>query len=80
VRDQGLGLSPEVVARIFDPFVRGPSAGTHAGGLGLGLFLSRNVARQHGGDLEAASDGLGRGTTMTLRLPLAGPVPTAPDA
>jgi signal transduction histidine kinase len=40
-------------------------------GTGLGLFIVRSIARQHGGDVTARSQGLGSGTTMTLRLPLA---------
>lgn len=73
VRDVGIGLPPGFEERIFAPFGRATNA-TNIGapGLGLGLYLSRGIARQHGGDLWAKSEGVGRGTAVHLRLPIAG--------
>ncbi len=71
VTDDGRGLSPEELDRVFERFFRAdPSV---SGGAGIGLTIARELARLHGGDLEAASPGLGRGATFTLRLPLARP-------
>ena len=67
VRDNGAGLEAEEMARLFAMFARGKSST----GLGIGLALARRLAEMHGGALEAASDGLGKGAVFTLRLPLA---------
>jgi signal transduction histidine kinase/ActR/RegA family two-component response regulator len=80
VRDSGVGIPPEMLRRVFEPFVqgeRGPDRGP--GGLGLGLTLVRRIAELHGGSVEAASEGPGRGSTFTVRLP-ALPVPSSPLA
>ena len=74
VRDNGAGLAPHEVARVFDMFVRGE----RSTGLGIGLALARRLAEMHGGTIEAASAGRGRGAEFTLRLPLAD-VPAAPS-
>ena len=71
VRDEGIGLDPSDLDRIFDRFVQaasGPVRG-HAG-LGLGLYVARQIARAHQGDVWAESPGRGRGSTFFLRLPL----------
>jgi CheY-like chemotaxis protein/two-component sensor histidine kinase len=75
VADTGVGMAPEVLARVFEPFVQaeGPSGGTR-GGLGLGLALVRGLVELHGGAVEARSAGPGRGTEVTVRLPLLGGV------
>jgi CheY-like chemotaxis protein len=73
-----MGIAPEILARVFDMFVqgaRGPDGGP--GGLGLGLTLVRRLAELHGGSVEAASDGPGRGSVFTVRLP-ARAAPSAP--
>jgi signal transduction histidine kinase len=70
VRDSGVGIAPEMLPRVFDMFVqgtRGPEGGP--GGLGLGLTLVRRIVELHGGAVEAASEGRGRGSTFTVRLP-----------
>ncbi len=72
VSDQGLGLPPRELKRIFKRFYRaGTSDRVKIKGTGLGLFLVRTIAKQHGGDVRAQSEGLGHGSTMLLRLPLA---------
>ncbi len=67
VRDTGVGMPPDVLGQIFEPFYTRSKTGK---GTGLGLFISQKVATQHGGTLTAASDGPGRGSTFTVRLPL----------
>lgn len=68
VRDHGPGIAPEHLARIFDKFERGrPRAGTR--GLGLGLYISRQIVEAHGGRIEAISQP-GQGTTFRVTLPL----------
>jgi two-component system, OmpR family, sensor histidine kinase SenX3 len=72
ITDTGLGLQPNQLKRIFTRFYRVPGRDMiKIKGTGLGLFLVRNIARQHGGDATASSPGLGLGTTFTLTLPLA---------
>ncbi len=71
VSDTGLGLPSNELKRIFKRFYRADSADrVKIKGTGLGLFLVRTIAKQHGGDVRAESAGLGRGTTMLLKLPL----------
>jgi signal transduction histidine kinase len=72
VRDDGQGIAPELLPRLFEPFVQGEQTLDRAqGGLGLGLALVRRLAALHGGTLLAHSDGPGRGSCFTLRLPRA---------
>ncbi len=68
VTDQGIGISPEHQARIFDMFTRGPSTGQD--GLGVGLTLADHLARLHGGSIEVISDGAGRGSQFRVHLPV----------
>ena len=72
VRDNGIGITAELMPRIFDMFTRGDRDSAHnQGGLGIGLALSRQLAVMHNGSLEARSDGPGKGSELILRLPLA---------
>ena len=70
VADEGVGMPRDLVARVFEPFVQGerPLDRSH-GGLGIGLTLVRRLAELHGGSASAASDGPGRGSVFTVRLP-----------
>jgi PAS domain S-box-containing protein len=78
VEDSGRGISAEDLGRLFQPFTRVGDT-TKVTGTGLGLYISRGLARMMGGDLVAASPGEGKGSTFTLTLPLA-PPPEAPVA
>jgi CheY-like chemotaxis protein/anti-sigma regulatory factor (Ser/Thr protein kinase) len=71
VRDDGQGIAPEDQARVFEPFVQLPPEGGEraSGGLGIGLALVRSLVELHGGAVEVASDGPGRGSAFTVRLP-----------
>ena len=71
VRDDGIGIAPEMIGSIFDPFVQAHGAqGRSRGGLGLGLALVRDLVEMHGGTVTAESDGPGRGSAFTVSLPL----------
>ena len=71
VADTGIGLAQRELDRIFKRFYRAPSNDrVKIKGTGLGLFLVRTIAMQHGGSVRAVSEGIGKGTTMELRLPL----------
>jgi signal transduction histidine kinase/CheY-like chemotaxis protein len=71
VRDNGIGIPPDSLEQVFEMFtqVRNPQSGA-ATGLGIGLALSRGLAQMHGASLTASSEGVGRGSTFTLRLDL----------
>jgi len=82
VADEGRGLEPAEIARLFQPFtqVHDRAALDPADrGTGLGLFISKGIAQQHGGRIDCASPGRGKGSTFTLWLPrLAAAATTAP--
>lgn len=69
VSDTGIGLAPEDASRVFDRFFRVPGVPRPPGGSGIGLTISRSIARAHGGEIRARSPGTGRGSTFELRLP-----------
>lgn len=72
VRDTGLGIPPEALGEVFGMFTQVNRTLDRAqGGLGIGLALARRLVEMHGGGIEAESAGLGRGSTFTVRLPLA---------
>jgi len=71
VRDTGIGISPEMLPRIFDLFAQADrSLDRSEGGLGIGLTLVRSLVEMHGGRVEARSEGPGRGSELEVRLPL----------
>ena len=72
VADNGRGIASDMLPRVFDLFVQERQNLDRArGGLGLGLAIVKNLVELHGGSVSAASDGLGRGSTFTVRLPVA---------
>jgi CheY-like chemotaxis protein len=72
VTDNGCGIEPELLPRIFDLFVQGDqSIARSEGGLGIGLTLLRSLVELHGGRVDARSEGPDRGSTFTVWLPLA---------
>lgn len=68
VCDKGIGIPRHELKKVFKRFYRVHTTG-QVKGTGLGLFIVRSIARRHGGDVVAASEGEGRGSTFTLRLP-----------
>lgn len=76
VRDNGAGMLPELLPRVFDLFTQGQAGRDRAlGGLGIGLSLVKSLVELHGGKVEAHSDGPGLGSEFVVRLPMA----AAPD-
>lgn len=70
VKDSGVGISEEMLPRVFDMFVQGKrTIDRTEGGLGLGLTIVRNIVERHGGTVAAESEGLGKGTEFVVRLP-----------
>jgi signal transduction histidine kinase len=70
IKDERIGIAPEMLRGIFDPFVQQPEALDRSrGGLGLGLAIVKSLLVQHGGSVRAASEGLGRGSEFVVELP-----------
>jgi PAS domain S-box-containing protein len=83
VADNGIGIPPDQLQRVFELFAQVPDGAVRAmGGLGIGLSIARKLVELHGGTLEAASEGRGRGSRFTVTLPLAvlPERPAAPDS
>jgi signal transduction histidine kinase len=71
VSDEGIGIEASLMPHVFDLFAQGKqSIDRVAGGLGLGLAIVRTLVQMHGGEVEARSEGIGRGSVFTVRLPL----------
>ncbi len=80
VKDTGVGLSREMIDKIFDPFVQADETLDRAGGgIGLGLTLVRSIVELHGGKVEAKSAGPGSGSEFIVRLPLQNEIPAGDD-
>jgi CheY-like chemotaxis protein/nitrogen-specific signal transduction histidine kinase len=80
ITDTGIGIRRDVLPFVFDRFRQADSSTTRThGGLGLGLAIVRHIVELHGGSVQAASAGEGRGATFTIRLPLGSPHP-APES
>jgi signal transduction histidine kinase/ActR/RegA family two-component response regulator len=81
VRDNGIGISADLLPHVFDLFTQGERSPDRAqGGLGLGLALAKSLVERHGGTLSAASMGAGQGSLFTVRLPRAKGLVIADDA
>jgi signal transduction histidine kinase/ActR/RegA family two-component response regulator len=76
VADNGQGIAPSSVSQVFDRFWRAADSDQSGPGIGLGLSIVKELVALHGGSVLADSDGVGKGSTFTVRLPL--PVSTAP--
>ncbi len=71
VKDNGLGIKPELLEDLFQPFTQADTSLEHSsGGLGLGLAIVKGMVELHGGNVMASSEGLGKGAEFTIRLPL----------
>jgi signal transduction histidine kinase/CheY-like chemotaxis protein len=68
-QDDGIGMTPEILARLFHPFEQGKDIANRYGGLGLGMTISKALMEVHAGTLTAASDGPGHGSAFTVSLP-----------
>ena len=79
VRDDGTGIAPEMLTRVFDLFVQGErTLDRAAGGLGIGLTVVRSLVALHGGQVEAQSEGPAKGTEFVVRLPVTSAVDEHP--
>ncbi len=79
VEDDGIGIPHEMLPRIFDLFTQVESAKSYSsGGLGIGLSLVKNLVALHGGSVQVRSDGVGKGSEFTVRLPLAAALSASP--
>ncbi len=67
-KDDGIGMTPEILARLFQPFEQGKDITNRYGGLGLGMTISKALVDVHAGTLTAASDGPGRGSSFTRHI------------
>jgi signal transduction histidine kinase/ActR/RegA family two-component response regulator len=85
VEDEGIGIAPAFIERVFEQFVQVPQGlARSGGGLGLGLAIVRSLVQQHGGHVSVFSEGIGKGSRFVVELPLAAPaavpVPEPPAA
>ncbi|MGE5097096.1 MAG: PAS domain S-box protein [Betaproteobacteria bacterium] len=81
IRDNGVGISPALLERVFDLFAQGErTLDRSEGGLGIGLTLARRIVALHGGNIVARSEGVGRGAEFEVRLPRLKVRATAGDA
>ena len=77
--DNGMGLPPDLLEKVFEPFVQGARGiDRRQGGLGVGLAVARGFVERHGGRITAFSEGEGRGSRFEVRLPASSPIAPAP--
>jgi PAS domain S-box-containing protein len=69
ITDSGAGITASTLPHVFDFFVQGENPGRGKSGLGIGLGLAKQLTEMHGGTIEAHSDGVGRGSSFTIRIP-----------
>jgi signal transduction histidine kinase len=69
VADSGHGISSEDLGRVFDRFYRA-GQDPHSTGTGIGLTIARSIVRSHGGEVTARSEGLGKGATFVVEIPM----------
>lgn len=79
VTDQGIGLSPEEIDALFAPFARAAASARNISGIGLGLYISREIVTRHGGRIAAESAGRGAGATFVVELPPEQPAPPSAE-
>jgi signal transduction histidine kinase len=80
VEDTGIGISPEMLPQIFNLFTQSEFGGSQkSSGLGIGLSVVQDLVSLHGGTVQVRSDGIGKGSEFTVRLPLKGPDAGRPD-
>ena len=71
VKDDGIGIATPMLPKVFEMFAQvGKSIGQSEGGLGIGLALARRLVEMHGGNIDVRSEGLGKGSQFTVRLPV----------
>jgi signal transduction histidine kinase len=81
LRDEGIGIAPEMLPQVFDLFTQADHApALSQGGLGIGLTLVRRLVEMHGGTVEAHSEGIGRGSEFVVSLPALLEAPPAPHS
>jgi signal transduction histidine kinase len=80
VKDTGMGIESDMLTAIFEPFNRVPRADIMSTGLGIGLSLTKRLVEMHGGTIWAESEGAGKGSTLTVRLPVAQEQPAVAPA
>ena len=78
VSDEGIGIAEHELERIFEKFYRVRAKDRKVAGTGLGLAICKGIVEAHGGAISAASEGLGRGATFTIRLPISSETPVLP--
>lgn len=70
ISDSGMGMSPETQAKLFGKFSRGEGMKVNAGGSGIGLYLAKEIVEAHKGTVTASSEGVGKGSTFAVTIPL----------